>query len=145
MHCLFITLKNGRTFANLSELLRALLSARCKYRLNSRNSVFVIIAETTRLWQSSRLSQYISCLGCPTYSLTKRIVRKALSFSTVMVTFQTGIISWLDAYSFHFSICQEKFFFSYNNNVQCTLTFDVIKIKRQKKKTIQTQLLIVSS
>ena len=76
---------NGRTFANLSELLRALLSARCKYCLHSRNSVFVIIADTTRLWQSSRLSQYISCLGSLAYPLNKIITRKALSFSTVMV------------------------------------------------------------
>ena len=68
-----------------SELLRALLSARCKYRLHSRNSVFVVIADTTRLWQSSSLSQYITCLGSPAYPLTKRIVRKALNVSTVMV------------------------------------------------------------
>ena len=76
-------LNNGRTFANLSELLRALLSARCKYRLHSRNSVFVIIADTIRLWQSYRFSQYVSFLGSPAYLLTKRIARKALSFSIV--------------------------------------------------------------
>ena len=69
----------------LSELLRALLSARCKYRLHSRNSVFFVIADTTRLWQSSSLSQYITCLGSPAYPLTKRIARKALNVSTVMV------------------------------------------------------------
>ena len=48
--CSLIALNNGRTFANLSELLRALLSARCKYRLHSKKSVFVITADTTRLW-----------------------------------------------------------------------------------------------
>ena len=85
MHCSLIGLNNGRTFANLSKLLMALLSARCKCRLHSRNSVFVIITDTTRLWQSSSLSQNISCLGSLAYPLTKRIVRKALSFSTVMV------------------------------------------------------------
>ena len=82
---LLITLNNGRTFANLSDLLRALLSARCKYRLYSRNSVLVIIVDITRLWQSSRLSQYISCLGIPTYLLAKRILEKALGFSVAMV------------------------------------------------------------
>ena len=85
MHCSLIALHNGCTFANLSDLLRALLSGRCKYRLHSRNSVFVIIADTTRLWQSSHPYQYISCLGSPAYPLTKRIVRMVLSFSTVMV------------------------------------------------------------
>ena len=49
------------------------------------NWVFVIIADTSRLWQSSHLSQYISCLGSPIYPLTRRTVRKALNFSTVMV------------------------------------------------------------
>ena len=85
MHCSLIALNNGCIFANLSELLRALLSPRWKYRLHSRNSFSVIIADTTRLWQSSRFFQYIFCLGSPAYPLTKRIVRKALSFSTVMV------------------------------------------------------------
>ena len=83
MHCLLVASNNGRFFTNLPELFRALLSARRKYRVHSRNSVFVIIAHTTRLWQSYRLSQYISCLGSPAYLLTKRIARKALSFSTV--------------------------------------------------------------
>ena len=46
---------------------------------------FVIITETTRLSQSSRFSQYLSCLGSLVYPLTKGITRKALSFSTVMV------------------------------------------------------------
>ena len=85
MHCWLKALNNGHTFENLSELLRTLLSARCKYRLHSRNSVFVITADTTRLWQSSRLSQYISCHGSPACPLTRRIARKALSFFTVMV------------------------------------------------------------
>ena len=76
MHCLLIALNNGRTFANLSELLRALLSARCKHRLHCRNSVVVMIADTNRLWQSSRLSQYISCLCSLAYPLTKRILKK---------------------------------------------------------------------
>ena len=84
MHCSLIALQNGRTFANLSELLKALLSARCKYRLYTRNSVFVIISDTARLWQSSRLSQYISYLGNSAYPLTKRIVGKTLGFSTVI-------------------------------------------------------------
>ena len=75
----------ARPFASLSELLRSLLLARCKYLLHSRNSVFASIADTTKLWQSSRLSQYISCLGSLAYPLTKTIVRKALGFSTVMV------------------------------------------------------------
>ena len=61
------------------------LSARYKYRLHSRNSIFVIIADTTRLWQSFYLSQNISLLISPAYSPTKRIVWKALSFSTAMV------------------------------------------------------------
>ena len=86
MHCLLIALNNGRTFANLSELLRVLLSARCKHRLHCRNSVVVMIADTNRLWQSSRLSQYISCLCSLAYPLTKRILKKALSFSTVMLS-----------------------------------------------------------
>ena len=83
MHCSSIALNNGCNFANLSELSRALLSAKCKYCLHSRNSVFVIT--TTRLWQSYHLSQHISFLGSQEYPLTKRIVRKALSLSTVMV------------------------------------------------------------
>ena len=85
MHCSLLALNNDRTLANLSELLRALLSARCKCRLHSRNSVFAIIADTNRLSQSFHLSQYIFCLGSLAYPLTKRIKRKALSFSTVMV------------------------------------------------------------
>ena len=76
MHCLLIELNHGRSFANLSELLRAVLSGRCKYRLHSRNLVFVIIANTTRLWQSSRLFQYMSCVGSAAYRLTKGTVRK---------------------------------------------------------------------
>ena len=36
-HFLLIVLSNGHTFGNLSELLKGLLSARCKYRLHSRN------------------------------------------------------------------------------------------------------------
>ena len=85
MHCCLIALNNSLTFKNLSELLREVLSARCKFRLPSIKSVFVVTTDTTRLWLSSRLSQYISCLGIPAYPLTKRIVRKALSLSTVMV------------------------------------------------------------
>ena len=38
-----------------------------------------------RTWQLSRLSLYISCLDSPSHSLNKRVVRKALSFSTVLV------------------------------------------------------------
>ena len=85
MHCCLIALNNSLTFKNLSELLREVLSARCKCRLPSIKSVFVVTTDTTRLWLSSRLSQYISCLGIPAYPLTKRIVRKALSLSLVMV------------------------------------------------------------
>ena len=84
MHYLLIVLNNGWNFADLSELLRALLSAKFKNRYLSRNLVFVTIIDTTGLWQSSRLSQYISCLGSPVYPLTERIVRKALSLSSVM-------------------------------------------------------------
>ena len=58
MHFLSIALNNGRTFANLSELLRALLPSRCKYRLHYRNLLFIITADTARLWESCRLSQY---------------------------------------------------------------------------------------
>ena len=86
MHYSLIALNNGHTSADLSELLRALLSARCKYCLLSRNSVFAIVAVINRLWESSCLYQYISCLGSSAYLLTKRIVRKTLSSSTVMVT-----------------------------------------------------------
>ena len=43
------------------------------------------MVDTTRLWQSSRLSQYISCFSSLAYPLTKRIVRKASSFSTVII------------------------------------------------------------
>ena len=87
MHCSLksSSLNDDCIFTNLSELLRTLLSARYKYRLHSRNSIFVIIADTTRLWQSFYLSQNISLLSSPAYSPTKRIVRKALSFSTAMV------------------------------------------------------------
>ena len=84
MHCLLIELNHGRVFANLSELLRAVLSGRCKYCLHSRNLVFVIIADTTRLWQSSRLSQYISCLDSAAYRLTKRMW-EGFEFLIVMV------------------------------------------------------------
>ena len=54
---------NCRTFANLSELLRALLS---------QPDVNIVCTLET-------------CLVSPAYSLTNRIVRKALSFSTVTV------------------------------------------------------------
>ena len=80
-----IALNNSHIFSNLSEELRALLSSRWKYRFYFRHSVFVIIADTTKLWQSSCLFYYICCLDCPAYPLTKRIMRKAFSFSTVMV------------------------------------------------------------
>ena len=86
MHYSLIALNNGHTSADLSELLRALLSARCKYCLLSRNSVFAIVAVINRLWESSCLYQYISCLGSSAHLLTKRIARKTLSSSTVMVT-----------------------------------------------------------
>ena len=113
MNCSLIVLSNGRTCANVSELLSAYLSARCKNRLHSRNSVFVIIADTTGLWQLPCLSLYISCLDSLAHPLKKRIVRKALSVSHChgkhMVTFQTGVISWLDACSYYFSIFQENF------------------------------------
>ena len=106
MRCLLIALNNGRTFESLSELLRAFLSGGCKYRLHSRNSVFVTIADTTRLWKSSRFFQFIFCLGSPAYSLTKRIARKALSFSADMVnTLLPFKLMWL-VKSRH--ICLEK-------------------------------------
>ena len=76
---------NGCMLANSSELLIVLLSARCKYCLLSRNLVLVIIAKTARLWRSSHLSQDISCIGSPAHPLAKRIMRKALSFSTVTI------------------------------------------------------------
>ena len=84
MYCLLIALSTNRIFASLSELLRSLLSGRCKFRLHSRNSVFGTIADTTRLWMSSRFFQFIICLGSSTYPLTKRIARKDFSFSADM-------------------------------------------------------------
>ena len=88
------------------------LSTRCKYCLHSRKLVFVIIADATRLWKSSRFSQYISCLNSLAYPLTKRIVRKSFDFlychGKHVVTFQTGIINLFNAYSLQFSICQEN-------------------------------------
>ena len=83
MHLSLIALHNGRTFAILPELLRVLLLARCKYRFHFRNSVYFMIADTNRLWQSSPLSNHIYCLGSRAYPLTKRIARKDLNFFTV--------------------------------------------------------------
>ena len=85
MHCSLVALNNGRTFSNLSELLRALLWTRCKYCLHCRTSVLVTIADTTRLCLSSHLSEIIFCLIGLAYPLIKRIVRKALSLSASMV------------------------------------------------------------
>ena len=85
MHCPLIALNNSHIFSNLSEELWALFSSRWKYRFYFRHSVFVIIADATKLWQSSCLFYYICCLDCPAYPLTKRIMRKAFRFSTVMV------------------------------------------------------------
>ena len=42
MSCSLIALNSCRSFANLSELMRGLLSARCRYRFHYRNLVFVI-------------------------------------------------------------------------------------------------------
>ena len=85
MHCSLKVLNNGCTFAKFSELLKALMPAKWKYRFHSRRFVLIITADTARLRQPPRLSQYISCLGSPANLLTKRIVGKALSFFTVIV------------------------------------------------------------
>ena len=79
MHCSLIILNNDRTFANLSELLGALLSARSNYRLDSRNSAtaaieiicsktyFSLLYELFKV-EVPKATQKLDCIKCFSYN-----------------------------------------------------------------------------